>query len=148
MIQNLDTLGVKVPGGFAVSVRAYEKFIEHNRFDKRIRELIGNMDANDLVSLRRTGSEVRQIIRNGEWPTDLQEEIKAKYRELSGRYHQEITDVAVRSSATAEDLPDASFAGQQGNLSQCSRTRADPLFHSQLLCILVHRPSHLLSGEL
>lgn len=113
MIQNLDTLGVKVPGGFAVTVRAYEKFIEYNRFDERIRDLIGNMDADDLVSLRRTGSEVRQIIRNGEWPMDLQEEIKAKYRELSGRYQQEITDVAVRSSATAEDLPDASFAGQQ-----------------------------------
>ncbi|CAI8302605.1 MAG: Phosphoenolpyruvate synthase [Flavobacteriia bacterium] len=113
MIQNLDTLGVKVPGGFAVTVLAYQKYIEHNNFNERIKALIEKMDADDLVSLRRTGSEIRQIIRNGEWPLELKNEIKAKYKELSGRYGQEITDVAVRSSATAEDLPDASFAGQQ-----------------------------------
>ena len=71
------------------------------------------MKKDDLVSLRRTGLEIRQIIRNGEWPEDLIEEIKERYHLLSQEYGQDITDVAVRSSATAEDLPDASFAGQQ-----------------------------------
>ena len=74
---------------------------------------IRNMVKDDLVSLRRTGLEIRQIIRNGEWPEDLKTEIKERYKALSRRYDQDITDVAVRSSATAEDLPDASFAGQQ-----------------------------------
>ncbi|MGD1847284.1 MAG: phosphoenolpyruvate synthase [Salibacteraceae bacterium] len=113
MIQSLSGLGVNIPGGFAVTVKAYEKFIAHNGFDEKIKNLIGSMEKDDLVSLRKTGSEVRQIIRNGEWPIELRNEITEKYQELSGRYEQEATDVAVRSSATAEDLPDASFAGQQ-----------------------------------
>ena len=71
------------------------------------------MKKDDLVSLRKTGLAIRQIIRNGEWPEDLKEELKERYHLLSQNYGQEITDVAVRSSATAEDLPDASFAGQQ-----------------------------------
>lgn len=113
MIQNLSNLGVNIPGGFAVTVNAYWKFIEYNGFNDKIKGLINAMEKDNLVSLRKTGSEVRQIIRNGEWPDELKAEIREKYSELSARYGQEITDVAVRSSATAEDLPDASFAGQQ-----------------------------------
>ncbi len=113
MIQNLESLGVNIPGGFALTVKGYWEFIRYNKFDERIRTLIGQIEKDDLVSLRKIGLEVRQIIRNGEWPQDLKNEIIEKYTELSQQYGKDITDVAVRSSATAEDLPDASFAGQQ-----------------------------------
>ena len=113
MIQNLGERGVHVPEGFALTVDAYWEFIKFNNFDAQIRTLAGNIDHDDLVSLRRTGLEIRQLIRNGEFPEQMKKEIKEKYLELSKKYKQEATDVAVRSSATAEDLPDASFAGQQ-----------------------------------
>ena len=93
--------------------KAYWKFINHNKLDKKIRELIKKIKKDDLVSLRKTGLEIRQLIRNGKWPRQVKEEIRDNYTLLSQKYDTEITDVAVRSSATAEDLPDASFAGQQ-----------------------------------
>ena len=71
------------------------------------------MKKDDLVSLKKTGLEIRQLIRNGKWPRQVKEEIRDSYTLLSQKYGSDITDVAVRSSATAEDLPDASFAGQQ-----------------------------------
>jgi pyruvate,water dikinase len=113
MIQNIGKLGVNIPGGFAITVEAYWEFIRYNDLDKKIRDLMGDLVKDDLVSLRKTGLEIRQIIRNGDWPEDLKIEIKESYSDLSNKYAQEMTDVAVRSSATAEDLPDASFAGQQ-----------------------------------
>jgi pyruvate,water dikinase len=113
MIQNIGKLGVNIPGGFAITVEAYWEFIRYNDLDKKIRDLMGDLVKDDLVSLRKTGLEIRQIIRNGDWPEDLKIEIKEGYSDLSNKYAQEMTDVAVRSSATAEDLPDASFAGQQ-----------------------------------
>jgi pyruvate,water dikinase len=113
MIQNLEKFGVNVPGGFAITVQAYVTFIAHNNLDKKIRALIGSIDTDDLISLKKTGLEIRDLIRNGQWPEDIKEEIKRNYLLLSQKYGQDITDVAVRSSATAEDLPDASFAGQQ-----------------------------------
>ncbi len=113
MIQNIGKLGVNIPGGFAITVEAYWEFIRHNNLDKKIRSLMAEMVKEDLVSLRKIGLEIRQIIRNGDWPEELKIEIKESYSLLSQKYNQEMTDVAVRSSATAEDLPDASFAGQQ-----------------------------------
>jgi pyruvate,water dikinase len=113
MIQNLKTLGIKVPNGFAITVDAYYDFIKYNKLDEKIRELVSSITEEDIVQLRRTGLEVRNLIRNGKFPDDLKNEIQEKYKELSQTYGQEMTDVAVRSSATAEDLPDASFAGQQ-----------------------------------
>ncbi len=113
MIQNLTSLGVNIPGGFALTVAGYWGFLKHNNLEDKIQDLVGNMEKDDLVALSKTGLEVRQLIRNGEFPEDLKEEIKARYALLSQKYDQEMTDVAVRSSATAEDLPDASFAGQQ-----------------------------------
>ena len=71
------------------------------------------MDMDNLISLRKGGTQIRQLIRNGKFPKALEEEIKNRYAALSQRYDQDATDVAVRSSATAEDLPDTSFAGQQ-----------------------------------
>lgn len=113
MIQNLKKLGVSIPGGFALKVDAYWEFINHNKLDKQIRRLIKKMKNDDLVSLKKTGLEIRQLIRNGKWPREVKEEIRGSYTLLSQKYGSDITDVAVRSSATAEDLPEASFAGQQ-----------------------------------
>ena len=113
MIQNLGKLGVNIPGGFALTVDSYWEFINHNKLDKKIRRLIKKMKKDDLISLKKTGLEIRQMIRNGKWPRHVKEELRDGYTLLSQQYGTDITDVAVRSSATAEDLPDASFAGQQ-----------------------------------
>ena len=113
MIKNISKLGVNIPDGFAITVHSYYQFIKFNNLEKIIYSLINNINKNDLVSLRKMGLEIRENIRNGEWPEDLKKEIEIKYTKLSQQYGSDITDVAVRSSATAEDLPDASFAGQQ-----------------------------------
>ena len=113
MIQNIESMGIKVPNGFAITTKAYHDFIKFNNLDDKIIDLVSNLDENNLSELRRVGAEVRQLIRNGKFPEDLQTEIRDKYKLLSETYGQDMIDVAVRSSATAEDLPDASFAGQQ-----------------------------------
>ncbi|MEJ7611900.1 MAG: PEP/pyruvate-binding domain-containing protein, partial [Ferruginibacter sp.] len=113
MIQHLTAVGIKIPDGFVLTVDAYRVFIEHNNLDASIKEIVGQMDLDNIESLRRTGLKVRQLIKNGKFPQDLEAEIIEKYLTLSKQYDQDMTDVAVRSSATAEDLPDASFAGQQ-----------------------------------
>ena len=113
MLQNLKTLGIKVPNGFAITVDAYYDFIKFNNLNDRIIELVSSITEENILSLRKAGNEVRQLIRNGKFPEDIKTQIQDKYKELSETYGQNMTDVAVRSSATAEDLPDASFAGQQ-----------------------------------
>jgi len=113
MIQNLSNLGIDIPSGFAITVDAYWDFIRHNKLDNKIKSLIKNIKEDDIISLNKNGLEIRQLIQNGEWPEDIKEEIKNGYIMLSQKYGSDITDVAVRSSATAEDLPNASFAGQQ-----------------------------------
>lgn len=113
MIQNLGELDIKVPGGFVVTVAAYEAFIEYNELDQKIKDIVAKLDADDVENIRRTGLDVRNLIKNGKFPEPIWKGILQSYEELSNKYDQEITDVAVRSSATAEDLPDASFAGQQ-----------------------------------
>jgi len=113
MIQHLSPMGINVPRGYVITVAAYQMFLEHNRLPDRIRELIMKTDFEDLGSLRKTGEEVRSLIAAGIFPTVLADQILLKYKALSEHYGQTETDVAVRSSATAEDLPDASFAGQQ-----------------------------------
>ncbi len=113
MIQNLAKSGVNIPDGFVITVRAYDEFIRYNNLDEKIRQLVGAIDHTSVESLRKAGLEIRSTIRNGRFPASLSAAIIAAYSSLSGRYNQEATDVAVRSSATAEDLPDASFAGQQ-----------------------------------
>lgn len=113
MLQHLTQLGVNIPGGFVITVNAYVEFIRHNNLDEKIRELVKGIDYTSMESLRRAGLQVRSAIRNGRFPSSLSQEIIDAYNTLSKKYDQEATDVAVRSSATAEDLPDASFAGQQ-----------------------------------
>jgi pyruvate,water dikinase len=113
MINNLSQLGIRIPGGFVITVAAYRKFIEVNKLDQEIRRFIESIDFNNVESLRRAGLQIRQLIRNSKFPSELSAVIIEQYKLLSAEYSQPDTDVAVRSSATAEDLPDASFAGQQ-----------------------------------
>ncbi len=113
MLQNLTTLGIQIPNGFIITVAAYREFIRYNNLDEAIHNIINQIEFDDIESLRRGGLQARQLLKNAKFPKELSEAIIAKYHELSSTYGQEITDVAVRSSATAEDLPDASFAGQQ-----------------------------------
>lgn len=113
MIRNLSSLGVSVPQGFAITTDVYWKFLRANNLETFISEEISGIDHGNVESLRRTGLRIRQAIRNAKFPYDLGGEIIEAYELLSQRNLQQYTDVAVRSSATAEDLPDASFAGQQ-----------------------------------
>lgn len=113
MLQNLTQLGIKIPGGFIITVEAYREFINYNKLEKEIKKIINSIDFDDIESLRRGGLGTRQLIKNSKFPKSLSQDIINKYYELSKIYNQDMTDVAVRSSATAEDLPNASFAGQQ-----------------------------------
>ncbi|MCF8330697.1 MAG: phosphoenolpyruvate synthase [Crocinitomicaceae bacterium] len=113
MLQHLTALGVNIPDGFVITVDAYYEFIHFNELDKKIKDIVNAIDYDEIESLRRGGMQVRQLISNGRFPKNMSEQIIASYETLSQLYNQDYTDVAVRSSATAEDLPDASFAGQQ-----------------------------------
>jgi len=113
MYQHLTSKGVIVPNGFAVTAKAYHYLLESNNAKGKIREILTGLDASDIIGLRYRGSQVRNLILSLEFPKDLNESILEAYRSLSKQYDQQYTDTAVRSSATAEDLPDASFAGQQ-----------------------------------
>ena len=112
MYRELRKLDVLVPNGFAVTADGYRYYLEHNGLREEIHELVDGLDPNDTRRLSDVGGMIRASIIHGDMPQDLREEIVAAYREL-GEEHGHNPDVAVRSSATAEDLPDASFAGQQ-----------------------------------
>ncbi|AFY66177.1 phosphoenolpyruvate synthase [Geitlerinema sp. PCC 7407] len=112
MIQQLMPKGVSVPNGFATTAYAYRYFIQQAGLEIQLRELFSDLNVEDVQNLRERGKRARSLILNTPFPTDLQESIAVSYRKLCDRYGPD-TDVAVRSSATAEDLPDASFAGQQ-----------------------------------
>lgn len=113
MIANLHKAGIQIPSGFAITTTAYYQFLRQSGLEDYIREQIAGIDYTSLVTLRRAGQRIRQAISNTKFPHELSTEIIDAYMALSREYGQDITDVAVRSSATAEDLPDASFAGQQ-----------------------------------
>ena len=113
MIQNLTSLGINIPNGFVVTVAAYREFLQYNNLESTISHIINSIDHQNIESLRRGGQQVRLLLQNGRFPKEMSEMIIEAYEKLSSNYNQEFTDVAVRSSATAEDLPDASFAGQQ-----------------------------------
>ncbi|MGY6568302.1 MAG: PEP/pyruvate-binding domain-containing protein, partial [Salinarimonas sp.] len=112
MVQTLKGHGINVPDGFATTAHAYWRFVDANDLRDLIAEKIGAWEDGD-ASLAETGKAIREAFLKSTWPKDLAEAIRASYRELSGKYDMDHADVAVRSSATAEDLPDASFAGQQ-----------------------------------
>ncbi len=112
MIQNLSSLGVQVPGGFATTAAAYREFLSANSLDSRINKTLAELDVDDVRALAESGEQIRQWIMETPFPSALNEAIDEAYAMLEQQYGSEVT-WAVRSSATAEDLPDASFAGQQ-----------------------------------
>jgi len=112
MIKNLGDKGVNVPSGFAITAYAYRYTIEKEGIDNKIKEILSDLDTHDVKNLAERGQKIRELIRNTPIPPELECEIRKHYREMEKRYGKNV-DVAVRSSATAEDLPDASFAGQQ-----------------------------------
>ncbi|MBD2194433.1 MULTISPECIES: phosphoenolpyruvate synthase [Calothrix] len=112
MIQQLRRKGVKVPTGFATTAYAYRYFISAAGIETKLREIFADLNVEDVDNLRRCGKQARLLMLQTPFPLALQEAIARAYQSLCQQYEPD-TDVAVRSSATAEDLPDASFAGQQ-----------------------------------
>jgi len=111
MISQLHASGIRVPDGFATTAFAFHEFLGVNGLKERIDEALSALDVDDVKALAKTGAEIRGWISNAPLPDALEEEVQAAYRKLAGKAGHVV--VAVRSSATAEDLPDASFAGQQ-----------------------------------
>jgi pyruvate,water dikinase len=112
MIQTLSAKGIAVPAGFATTADAYWQYIDANHLRERIATLIGDWQSGK-TGLAETGQTIRNLFLRGDWPADTAKSIVESYRTLSARAGKADASVAVRSSATAEDLPDASFAGQQ-----------------------------------
>ena len=112
MIQKLSSQGVKVPTGFATTAYAYRYFITAAGLEAKLRKIFAELDVEDLDNLRECGKKARSLMLETPFPLELQQAIAKSYQSLCQEYGIN-TDVAVRSSATAEDLPDASFAGQQ-----------------------------------
>lgn len=113
MIQHLTKTGVQVPGGFATTAYAYQTFLAQSGLDQKIQKVLANLNVDDISALIKTGKEIRQWIIETPFSSDLTQAITKAYRDLQRQQATEEFAVAVRSSATAEDLPDASFAGQQ-----------------------------------
>ncbi len=112
MYRNLVPKGVNIPNGFAITAYAYRYLLKETWADKKIKEILSDLDTSDMDNLAQRGSRVRSLIKSLEFPEDLTKAIIESYKKMEKIYWKNV-DVAVRSSATAEDLPDASFAGQQ-----------------------------------
>ncbi len=147
MYRHLSAEGVRVPNGFATTAEAYWHFLEHNRLVERIRERLKHLDTRELSRLEQAGADIRRWVTEAEIPSDFSQEILAAYQALTKEYGPD-PDVAVRSSATAEDLPSASFAGQQDTylnirgaadlLQACRRVFAS-LFNDRAISYRVHQ---------
>jgi pyruvate,water dikinase len=145
MIRNLGGLGVKVPGGFATTSAAYRDFLSTDKLDERIHAALKGLDVDDIEALNETGQSIRNWITGTELPERLMDEIRSAWEEMSAG--RDIA-VAVRSSATAEDLPDASFAGQQetflnvrglDNLVEALHQVFASLFNDRAIAYRVHQ---------
>ncbi len=112
MIQQLAPRGVSVPNGFSTTATAYRYFVQASGLEENLRALFSDLNVEDVNNLRQRGKQARSLILHTPFPAELEDAIATAYQVLCDRYGWD-TDVAVRSSATAEDLPDASFAGQQ-----------------------------------
>lgn len=113
MVRELTPKGIRIPNGFAVTAQAYRAFLQYNELENEITHLLSGLDIHNVDELLQRTAEIRRLILTGDFPADMRAEILTCYQELSQQYGAPATDVAVRSSATAEDLPTASFAGQQ-----------------------------------
>ena len=130
MLAALTPLGVRVPDGFATTAEAYRELLKRAELEQTIRDILRDVRREDVDDLVRRSARIRELVVRAPLPPALEREIDAAYRDLSRAYGEEATDVAVRSSATAEDLPNASFAGQQesflnvrGTASVCEAVR-------------------------
>jgi pyruvate,water dikinase len=113
MIRALTPLGIRVPNGFAITTDAYRHLLEQAELGPRLAELTAGIRRDDIDDLLARSERIRALLVGAPLPAEVESEIRAAYRELSSQFSAQETDVAVRSSATAEDLPEASFAGQQ-----------------------------------
>ncbi|MDR0211312.1 MAG: phosphoenolpyruvate synthase [Pseudomonas putida] len=146
MISNLAGAGVSVPGGFATTAQAYRDFLEQSGLNDRIHAALDALDVDDVNALAKTGAQIRQWVMDAEFPTRLDAEIRTAFAEMS--QGNENMAVAVRSSATAEDLPDASFAGQQetflnirgvDNVIRAAKEVFASLFNDRAIAYRVHQ---------
>ncbi|MDY6941819.1 MAG: phosphoenolpyruvate synthase [Pseudomonadota bacterium] len=112
MISNLSAAGVHVPDGFATTAHAYREFLQQDGLDKKINEALSSLDVDDVEALAQTGAKIRQWIMDASFPATLEQAVSQSYQKMADEAGGDFA-LAVRSSATAEDLPDASFAGQQ-----------------------------------
>jgi pyruvate,water dikinase len=116
MYRKLHDKGISIPNGFAITAYAYRYFLKYAGIEDEIKKVLKDLDTRDVYELMRRGREVRDIMKHAEFPPDLTQAVYVAYDQLAEEFGQQgldDLDVAIRSSATAEDLPDASFAGQQ-----------------------------------
>ena len=146
MISNLAGAGVSVPGGFATTAQAYRDFIEANNLDARIHDLLDTLDIDDVNALAKAGTQIRQWILDADFPAQLDADIRSAFAAMANG--NDNMAVAVRSSATAEDLPDASFAGQQetflnirgvDNVIRAAKEVFASLFNDRAISYRVHQ---------
>lgn len=148
MVSHLSDLGVRVPGGFATTADAYRAFLGADGLDQRIRAAVETIDTDDVAQLSQAGATVRRWIEEQPLPADIEDDIRAAYARLVDNDPQpETVSWAVRSSATAEDLPDASFAGQQetflnisgiDNILQAVKQVFSSLYNDRAIAYRVH----------
>jgi pyruvate,water dikinase len=112
MIGGLSSKGVQVPNGFATTAKAFNSFLDHSNLKNKINKSLKSLDVSNIKQLKETGKIIRKWVEDAPFPNSLLDEIVASYEALTNKLGLEAT-FAVRSSATAEDLPEASFAGQQ-----------------------------------
>lgn len=105
-------IGFKIGDGFAITTKMYDDFVIHNEFEKNIEDVLATLDASNLKELEEKSEELRNIVASGSFTKEMEDEIVKNYNALCKQYHMENMEVAIRSSALAEDLPNASFAGQ------------------------------------
>lgn len=146
MISNLSGVGVTVPGGFATTAHAYREFLSHEGLNDRINATLARLDVDDVKALAKAGSMIRQWIIDTPLPPAFEKALRGAYEELQNQHPS--LKVAVRSSATAEDLPDASFAGQQetflniegfNNIKHAVHEVFASLFNDRAISYRVHR---------
>jgi pyruvate, water dikinase len=147
MISQLDAKGVRVPTGFATTSTAFNDFLKHSELEIKINAELENLDINDVVALAKSGEKVRKWILNSPFPEDFNKSIEQGYEKLISNSAKGTT-FAVRSSATAEDLPDASFAGQQEsflnihgieNIKQAIKEVFASLYNDRAISYRVHK---------
>ncbi|WEJ70392.1 phosphoenolpyruvate synthase [Pseudomonas nitroreducens] len=146
MISNLAGAGVSVPGGFATTAQAYRDFLEQSGLNDRIHAALDALDVDDVNALAKTGAQIRQWVMDAEFPAQLDADIRKAFTEMAAG--NDNMAVAVRSSATAEDLPDASFAGQQetflnirgvDNVIRAAKEVFASLFNDRAIAYRVHQ---------